>query len=296
MRTSTQADLSLVGVTLIWGFSFLIVKSSLQVVTPFWFIFLRFLVAAATLWLLFPQLWRQVRPPTLLYSGVVACFLYGGFTFQTLGLQHTTPAKSAFITAVSILLVPLLNLVIFRVRLRPALALGVALAFWGLYLLIHPQELTRPNRGDALTLACAVAFGFHIIFIGRYATRVPFQQLAVFQIVWALLLSGPLGLLWETPRFSYPISFHLSLAYLGVLSSALAFFVQTRAQQYTSAARTALIFSLEPVFAALASVMFYGERLNLREWVGGALIVVGILVGEMPVLKSKNERVNQSNV
>lgn len=290
MKTRTKADLSLVGVTVVWGFSFLIIKDTLLLITPFWFIFLRFLVAATTLALLFPRIWTSVTLSTLSRSGSIGFCLYCGFVFQTLGLQYTTPAKSAFITGFSVLLVPVLNLLVFGVRLRRTVATGILLAFAGLYLLTRPADLTQVNRGDVLTFVCATAFAFHIILIGRYAAGMPYQQLGVLQMVWALALSVPLGLVWETPRLSYPFSFYLALGYLGILSSALAFLVQTRAQQQTSAARTALIFSLEPVFAALASMLFYGERLSAREWLGGALILAGVTIGEIPVLKSKSEQ------
>lgn len=296
MKTATKADLSLVGITIIWGFSFLVVKDSLSVVTPYWFLFLRFLVASLTLIVLFPRGWRQLDRKTLFYGLAVGIFLYSGFTFQTLGLQYTTPAKSAFITGVSILLVPVFNLFLFRVRFRAAVGMGILLAVIGLYLLTRPDDLAHLNRGDILTFFCAVAFAFHIIFIGRYALRAPYHRLAVLQIFWSLILSLPLALGAESPRFLYPPSFYLALAYLGILSSAIAFLVQTRAQQYTSAARTALIFSLEPVFAALASTLFYGERLGLADWIGGALILAGVIVGEVPVLKSKSERLVSSNV
>lgn len=296
MKTATKADLSLVGITVIWGFSFIIVKDSLSMVTPYWFLFLRFLTASLALIVLFPRGWRQVNRQTLFYGLAIGIFLYSGFAFQTLGLQYTTPAKSAFITGVSILLVPVFNLLLFRVRFRAAVGVGILLAFMGLYLLTRPDDLARLNRGDVLTFFCAVAFAFHIIFIGRYAVRAPYHQLAVLQIFWSLILSFPLAFGAESPRFIYPPFFYLSLAYLGILASAMAFLIQTRAQQYTSAARTALIFSLEPVFAALASTLFYGERLGLADWIGGALILAGVIVGEVPVLKSKSERLISSNV
>lgn len=287
MQNATKADFSLVAITVVWGFSFVIVKDSLSVVTPFWFLFLRFLVASLTLIILFPRTWNDVNRSTYVKALVVGLFLYAGFMFQTLGLQHTTPAKSAFITGFSILLVPLLNLAIFRVRFRVLVGLGILVAFTGLYLLTRPDNLNKWNRGDLLTFFCAVSFAFHIIWIGRYTTRTPYRHLAVLQILCCLIVSIPLALFWEQARFLYPASFYLSLAYLGVLSSALAFLIQTHAQQYTSAARTALIFSLEPVFAALASVLLYREPLTPGEWLGGIMILAGVLVGEVPVLKTK---------
>ncbi|MDA2933300.1 DMT family transporter [Acidobacteria bacterium AH-259-D05] len=276
-------------VALLWGFSFLVVKDALSAITPFWFVFLRFLTASLVLAFLFPRFWRDFQSSTLLYSLVIGLFLYLGFTFQTLGLRYTSPAKSAFITGSSVLMVPLLDLFIFRIKFRRNVGIGILTAFVGLYLLTRPDHLMGWNKGDGLTCLCAVAFAFHIIFTARYAVRSPYRQLAIFQICWTFILSIPLALMIETPQLLYPVSIYISLIYLGVFCSALAFLIQTHAQQYTSASRTALIFSLEPVFAAIASAAFYGERLTLLAWFGGLLIVIGVLAGELGVIKSRNE-------
>lgn len=277
----------MVFVVLLWGFSFLVVKESLDHITPFWFLFLRFAVALLSLLLFFPRFWQGVGAYSLRSSLLVGLVLYAGFAFQTLGLQYTTPAKSAFITGSAVLMVPLLNWAAFGVAIRRPVGVGVLVAFVGLWLLTRPDDLAPLNQGDTLTLLCALAFALHIILVGRYAARIPSRQLAVLQIFWATLAALPLALLLETPGFVYPSSLYLSLFYLGVFCSAVAFLVQTRAQRYTSSARTALIFSLEPVFAAMASMALLGEQLNVSEWFGGMLIVAGVMVGEVGVLKSK---------
>ena len=277
----------MVFVVLLWGFSFLVVKESLDHITPFWFLSLRFAVALLSLLLFFPRFWQGVGAYSLRSGLLVGLVLYAGFAFQTLGLQYTTPAKSAFITGSAVLMVPLLNWAAFGVAIRRPVGVGVLVAFVGLWLLTRPDDLARLNRGDTLTLLCALAFALHIILVGRYAARIPSRQLAVLQIFWATLAALPVALLLETPGFVYPSSLYLSLFYLGVFCSAVAFLVQTRAQRYTSSARTALIFSLEPVFAAMASMALLGEQLNVSEWFGGMLIVAGVMVGEVGVLKSK---------
>ena len=277
----------MVFVVLLWGFSFLVVKESLDHITPFWFLSLRFAVALLSLLLFFPRFWQGVGAYSLRSGLLVGLVLYAGFAFQTLGLQYTTPAKSAFITGSAVLMVPLLNWAAFGVAIRRPVGVGVLVAFVGLWLLTRPDDLALLNRGDTLTLLCALAFALHIILVGRYAARIPSRQLAVLQIFWATLAALPVALLLETPGFVYPSSLYLSLFYLGVFCSAVAFLVQTRAQRYTSSARTALIFSLEPVFAAMASMALLGEQLNVSEWFGGMLIVAGVMVGEVGVLKSK---------
>jgi len=294
--TSKKADLSLVFVALLWGSSFVVIKYSLASITPFWLVFMRFLIASSALWILFPRFWRGLRISTVWCSGLIGMFLFLGFAFQTLGLQYTSPAKSAFITGSSILMVPLFNRAIFRIALRKGVSLGILIASAGLYMLTRPDDLSKLNWGDVFTLLCAVAFAFHIIFLGRFAVRVPYRQLAVLQMFWSLLLSSVPVLVMGAPSLNLPVSGYLALLYLGVFCSALSFFIQTHAQQYTSAARTALIFSLEPVFAALFSSGFYGEELVVMEWLGGCLTVAGVMVGELHVIKSKKEQFSGSSV
>jgi drug/metabolite transporter (DMT)-like permease len=283
-----EAQISLLLITLLWGTSFVIVKDSLGYASPLWFLFLRFSLASGVLLMVYPRILLGLTRASMYRSMVVGVLLYAGFALQTTGLLHTTPSKSAFITGCAVPLVPLLNFVIFRVPFRKSVAIGILLAIGGLYLLTRP-DLSALNRGDVLTLGCAVAFAFQIIFIGRYASHMPYQDLAVFQIFWALVLSLPLAVLLESPSLYYPPRVFASLAYLAIFCSALAFLVQTRAQRHVSASRTALIFALEPVFAAFASLLLWDEVLLAREWAGGGLIVAGVIIGELPVLESKRE-------
>lgn len=251
---------------------------------------------AMTLLLARPVLRTGVREP---HKGLVlAVFLYAGFVSQTMGLQYTTPSKSAFITGVSVLLVPVLNRWLFKARMRPVVLLGIVLAFIGMFLLTRPDDLRHVNRGDLLTLLCAAAFALYIVFTGRYTRNasISFQELAWCQMVVTFLLSVPPALIWDTPHFAYGTAFYLALVYLGVACSAVALLLQIWAQRYTSAVRTALIFSLEPVFAAMFSYLLMNERLSFAELTGAALILTGVLIGEIPVLKLKTERLPSSNV
>ncbi|HUG43197.1 MAG TPA: DMT family transporter [Acidobacteriota bacterium] len=287
MRNSTKADLSLVLVAMFWGTSFVVVKDALAVVPPFWLIFLRFAVASVGVGLLFPGVWRRLDRLLLLAAAIVGLCLFAGFALQTLGLQWTTPAKSAFITGCAVLLVPLFSRLLFgRTIPRPVMG-GAFLALCGIYLLARPDDLTRVNLGDLLTFGCAIAFALHIISIGYFAGRVPYQALAVLQIFFTGLAALPFAMALEVPSLDYGIPVFASVLYLGIFCSALAFLIQTHAQQYTTEARTALIFALEPVFAAIFAVVVHQESLEWVEWLGGALIVAGVLMAEVRVLQLK---------
>ncbi|MFB3904408.1 MAG: DMT family transporter [Acidobacteriota bacterium] len=299
MRPDRSASLWLIFITFLWGLSFVVVKGALAVASPYWFLLLRFALATAAALFFFWGVWRKAERRGVVYGLVLSAVLYLGFVFQTLGLQFTSPAKSAFITGISVVLVPLVGRLFFGTRISLDVAVGVLTAFVGLFLLIKPDRPLEVNRGDLLTLACAVVFAFHVLLVGRYVTRTDAGLLAVVQLVGASLLSLPLALLASTPRLDFSWSFYVALFYLAVFCSAFAFSVQIRAQRYVSASRAALIFALEPVFAAVASVIVYGDNLLWREWLGGGLVVLGVLFGDASVLRSKYgtgrdlQRINQ---
>ena len=218
--------------------------------------------------------------------GLVGLFLFVGNELQTAGLKYTTASKSAFLTGVSVVLVPVLLAVFWKRGINRLTSIGVILAFAGLYLLTVPAaagaglNLRSMNHGDLLTLGAAVVFAFHIIFIEHATQSNRWQQITVVQVaVTALLmiLTSAFGekvyLVWS-PRVLWGIGI------TGFLSLALAFAIQAWAQQFTPATHTALIFTLEPVFAWLTSFIFLGERLGGRGGLGAACILAGLLISE----------------
>lgn len=281
-----KADLALVVVTFIWGATFVVIKSALRDVSPLVFVWLRLVLASLLLVTIFGRR-SPLREPGLLRAGaVVGLFLAAGYAFQTVGLKYTTPAKSAFITALSVVLVPVLVVAVFRQRLRVWTTAGVGAAALGMYFLTVPPGAFSIGLGDLLTLFCALAFAGHIVAVGHYAPRYGFAGLVVWQAAAAMVLmtlvvplAGATGL--EPPFLTLSGRLLLALAVVAVLATALAFSVQTWAQQFTSSTHTALIYSLEPVFAALTSFVVIGERLGARGFVGAGLILVGVVVAEL---------------
>ena len=275
------ADLALIGITLVWGTSFTIVKQSLQQISPLLFLALRFAIATAVLVTAMPGALRNISTATLRRGATLGVFLLGGFLFQTLGLRRTSPSKSAFITSLSVLAVPLLGLLLFRHRPRAQTLLGVALATIGLGFLTLERFELKANSGDVLTVLCALAFALHILFIGRYSPQSDYRQLVLVQVG---LCAGVLGLLApiaETPFVVWDPRLALYLAITACLGTALGFYVQNRVQQFTTANRTALIFSLEPIFAALFAYLMLDQTLSGAEWVGAGLVLVGVLTSEL---------------
>lgn len=278
MNLRAKAETFLVVITFIWGCTFVVVKGALSDVSPLPFLAIRFTAAGI---LLLAVLGRGRLDRKAVMPGVIlGVFLFCGYLGQTWGLTLTTPSKSAFLTGFSVILVPLFLL--FRgFRMRAANVLGALLGLGGIYLLVLPSRLESVNKGDALTLLGAVSFAVHIVLVGTYTRRISFLHLVPTQILTVGLLATlaiPLG---PAPVLHWTGKLILALVVTTVFATCVAFSVQNWAQQYTPAAHTALIFALEPVFAALTSRLVMGERLGGKVLFGSALILGGMVVSEV---------------
>ncbi len=276
-----QADLSLILITFVWGSTFTIVKQTLEHVSPILFVALRFWIATFVILAFMPGQVRRISMRTLCQGVVLSLVLMGGFVFQTLGLRYTNPSYSAFITSLSVLLVPLLGYVMFRHRPRLQTIAGVILATIGLFLLLAHLSEFKMNLGDNLTLICAVMFGFHILFLGRFVSTSDYRQLMLLQMAGSAILCSIAIPVFERPFVSWNLKVVAALVVTSLLATAFAFYVQARAQRLTTANHTALIFSLEPFFAALFAFWILGQVLTVREWTGGIFVLAGILVSEL---------------
>jgi drug/metabolite transporter (DMT)-like permease len=283
---SLKAHILLVLITLIWGSNFVVIKNALADISPLFFNAVRMSLAAAVLAMIFYRELPRLTAGAVRAGVLVGVFLFMGNELQTTGLKFTTPSKSAFLTGVSVVLVPVLLAVFWKRGINRLTSIGVVLAFAGLYLLTVPASagtglnLQDMNHGDLLTLGAAVVFAFHIIFIEHATQAHHWQQITVVQVaVTALLMiftasfAEKASVVWS-PRVLWGI------AITGFLSLALAFAIQAWAQQFTPATHTALIFTLEPVFAWLISFIFLGERLGGRSGLGAACILTGLLISE----------------
>lgn len=278
-----QADLALVFIALIWGSTFVVVKEALASASTLLFLALRFALASLALLVVFRRLHvTMLGQNRMLVGGALAgVCLFGGYVFQTFGLRSTTPSKSAFITGLSVVLVPLLSSLVYRRAPEIAEVLGVLLAAGGLALMtLHERSFTI-STGDMLTLISAFGFAIHILVLGHYSRFGGFEALSVVQIVTCAAIA--LGTFWwvETPQVVWRPSLLIALAITGLLATALAFTVMAWAQQHTTATRTALFFVLEPVFAALTSFLVEGEVFTPRGGVGAALILAGIVLVDL---------------
>lgn len=265
----------------------MLVKDALSDVSVVVYIAVRFSLAAALMGIIF---WRSVRRLNLktAWAGVqIGLFMFGGYIFQTFGLQYTTPAKAAFITGMCVVLVPLLLAAFGRRRITVWIWAGGAAAFAGLYFLTVPSGgLGALNRGDPIVFGCAVMFALHIIFIGRHVGDHSVGALAFLQVATtAVLATLALPFLalagWEQPRLVWNGTVIVAVLVTSIGSTVIGFSFQTWAQQHTSPSHTAILVSLEPVFAALTSWLLAREQFGRRALIGAALIFAGILLAEL---------------
>lgn len=267
--------LALLLTTFIWGATFPATKAVLEQIPPLSFLFLRFFLGALLvgggflLWRL-----RLHREPALLKASTIAtCWLFLGYLLQTVGLNYTTASNSAFITALYVIIVPI---ILRRFDRRVWLATGIATV--GLWLLVKPSG--SGNLGDVLTLGCAVAFAAHIACLERFTREVDAPSLFVWQMIAMVCLLLPTLLVEQAPAQAFAPT-ALLLVGLGVTGGLAtgAFAIQMWVQRIVPAQQVALIFSSEPAYAAGLSWYFLGETLDTQGWIGGGLILLAVLVG-----------------
>lgn len=287
MNRRIQADLALTFCSLVWGATFVLVKDALSGSSVFVFLLLRFGLAALALAFLYRAELRGIDRGSLGAGAVLGLLMFAGYALQTVGLVFTTPTKAAFITGSCVVMVPLLHAWIGRRRPGMWVWAGAFAAFAGLYFLTVPAAGIRGlNQGDLWVLACAVVWAFHIIAVGHFSPRHPVGALTFTQIALTAVLSAAfLPILWSTnlevPRLAWSGELILAVVITGLGATAIAFAFQVWAQKFTPPVHVAILFTLEPVFAALTSYIFYGERPGARSLAGAALVFAGILVSEL---------------
>jgi len=273
-------------VALVWGTTFVVVKRALDEISTFYFLASRFGLAALCMLVLFlPGMsragWRETGRG-LLGGAIAGIFLWLGYVLQTFGLKFTSAGNSGFLTGLYIVLVPLVGAVIYRKLPGAPEAAGIVVATAGMAFLSLPSLTANAsmNRGDLLTVGCALAFAFHLLILGYYAQRERVEAVALGQVTCTALLSAA-SLVFEPPRAIWSPEVVFGVVSTGIFATALAFALQTWGQKHTTPTRTALIFTLEPVFALVAAVLVGGEQLTHPRILGGCLILAGILTVEL---------------
>lgn len=291
-RGTGAADAALAVNALVWGSTFVLNKAALPHISPLFLIAARFTLATVALLILFRQAIRVQITGRIVGGGVLTgLFLFGGYLFQTIGLQYTTPTKSAFVTGLTTVMVPLLSAFVYKNRPRVSELVGVLVATVGMGLLTLDGPLGSINRGDLLTLFGAAAFAAHIVTLGHFSAVMGFELLSVAQVGVAAV--SALSLFWwvEPLRVQWQPVVLWAILITGLLCTAMAFTIQAWAQRYTTATRTALIYALEPVFAWMTSFVFLGETLAGKAAFGAVLILSGVMLVEMKPLRARTHQI-----
>jgi drug/metabolite transporter (DMT)-like permease len=282
-----RADLALGLCTLIWGATFVLVKDALADISVVVYIAVRFALAAVLMAIIFWRSLRHLHLKTVWAGAQIGVAMFSGYILQTAGLKITTPAKAAFITGMSVVLVPLLLAAFGRRRITVWMWAGAAAALAGLYLLtVPPEGLGALNRGDPIVFGCAVMFALHIILIGRHVGDHSLGALAFLQVATTAVLSTlavPIVAMggWEKPHLVLNGTVIAAVLVTSIGATVIGFSLQTWAQQHTSPSHTAILVSLEPVFAAVTSWLLAREHFGARTLFGAALILGAILVAEL---------------
>jgi len=285
------ADGMLLTTAIVWGSGFVITAIALEYLTAYQVMAGRFLLASIILTAIFGYKLKKATKSVIWKGVVLGTILYIAFALQTVGLQYTTPSKNAFLTAVNVIVVPLIAYAVYKRRIDGYEIIGSIIALVGIGCLSLQGSFTM-NIGDALSLACAVAFAFDIFCTNLFVQKEDAIALTIIQFITASVI----GILVVVSRGDIPASLEkeaiYSLIYLGIFSTTIAYLFQNVANQYTSATKAAIILSTESFFGMVLSVIFLHEVLTSRMVIGAVLILLAILIAEVKPAYPKKRIMN----
>lgn len=289
MKTRFRGSIALLLCAFVWGMSFAAQSSAMDYIGPYTFVFLRTTITSAALFAALPLLRRigggdNVRASLKRHwavGGVCGLFLVASTIFQQYGLMTTTTAKSGFITALYIIIVPILGIALHR-KTSASIWFGVALSMLGLYFLCMNGDALSVDKGDALTFASALGFAVHIILIDRLGGELDSVLLSAIQFLTSAVVSGILMICFEEPTLNAIMPCWLSILYAALFSGALGYTLQIVGQKTTDPTLASLILCLEAVFAALGGWVLLNETLSIREAFGCVLMLSASVVALLP--------------
>lgn len=278
-RTARSGRLALLCATLIWGSSFIILKSVLDSIPALWILAIRFLGAAAMMALLGIRRLRRLDRTHLYYGAALGTVMAVAYVLQTYGLQFTTPGKNAFLTSTYCVMVPFLCWIVYKKRPDGYNIAAAVICVAGMALVSLTGDLSL-GIGDGLTMLCGVFYAVQIMIISVAVTTCDVVLLSLVQF-------GAAGVLClAAAPFVAPFPLHapaaawLAVAYMCLLCTGVCFLLQGYGQKYTPPQTAAILLTLESVFGTVLSMIFYHERLSLRVAAGFALIFVSVVISE----------------
>jgi drug/metabolite transporter (DMT)-like permease len=269
----------LILVTIVWGSTFLIIKDTVSTVNEFLIVFIRSALAFAAILIyqLFNDWKKLFNKRNLLYGSIMGVLMAITYGAQTIGLKYTSTGHSAFITSSAVIVVPFILFILYKEKLLKIDLISVFIVFTGLFLLTYDFE-TKMNIGDIITIITAISYAFHVILAGRFVKKSDTISIITYQFFTAALVGLVAFLFANHETVIISNKAWASLIYLGLIGTLFCYFIAVWVQKYVSSLKVTIIFSLEPVFAAIFGYFIINEVLNPKELVGAGFILAGVLI------------------
>ena len=277
-----RADLLLLSVAIAWGVTFLMAQDAINSTPVYAFLFFRFGIASILMFFIAYKYLNQINKRTIFYGVILGTFLFSAFATQTFGLLYTKSSIVAFITGLNVIFVPFLAYLVFKDHISKKVFIAAIVAVIGLYSLTMSGTLTV-GIGEFLTLICAFLFALQIIYTGKFSKEVNVFLLVLFQLITVTILSLIFSLSLDDVTFnlSYDYAFFKAVLITAIFATVYAFLIQTYMQQFTTASKTAIIFAMEPVSAAIFAYFMISETLTSIQLSGAVLIVLATIIAEV---------------
>ncbi len=274
------SELSLLGIAFIWGAGFIVVKNSLDSITPLWLMAARFVVAAVAICAIFYKKVKMIDKGSLAAGIICGIFIYFAFAFQTVAIQYTTASKNALLTATYVVFVPFIFWILIKTKPKVTQIAAAFLCFAGIFMLMFNGSFGNVNLGDILTVICGLLFAFQIALLGIYSKKYDTIVLTIVQMVTCAVIGLALALVFDDAPKRMSGSTVGSVLYLGLLSTCLAYLVQTVAQKYTTPSHTSLIMSMECAIGCILSVIIFKDVFTPLMWAGSVLTFGSVILSQ----------------
>jgi drug/metabolite transporter (DMT)-like permease len=302
MKTTKQlppwfGDLLLCITALVWGGGFIGVQKSLETLSPFYMIGIRFAIASIMLIVVFWKKLKSITKQDWISGMVVGTLLFLGFTFQTIGAMYLSVGKLAFLTALNVIMVPFLVFIIYKERIKSYNIMAGLIAIVGFSFLNLTKDMGFSlGIGEVLGILCALVFAGHITSLGHFSKKGDIIILAITQMIVCCVLAFVFAFIFEKPPTEITVQMAVPVVYLGVFSTFIAFLFQTIGQKYTSSSRAAIILCMESVFGIVFSVILLDDRVTINVIIGSVLIFSSVILSEYMHVRSNSHVITTSRV
>ena len=284
MSLQNKANLLMVIVTIFWGASYTFMMLGLESLEPYSIVALRCTIAFMIAGLIFYKKMKNVNRKTLSYAAIQGFLLFIVLVLSLFGLQTTSASNAGFILSLSVVLIPIFTSFLERKLPSQAVIIAILCTLLGIIILTLKQSLTF-QKGDILVAIAAVAYAIYLILNSKFTKSVESISYGVYQLGFTALFGIILTFTFETPTLPSTTTSWIAILGLGIICTAFCFIAQSVVQQYTSPTHTGLIFSLEPIFAAIFAIIFLGELVTVQLIIGGCFILLGNLVAQYEQFK-----------